>query len=1525
MDEHEVESELSGSEVAIIGISVRFPGAADLESFWENLKNGVESVRIFSEEELRAAGVSPGQMADPAYVRASPVLDGIELFDAELFGIAPREARILDPQQRMFLECAWEALEQSGYEAESYGGLIGVYAGTERSLYLTHLLSDPELMATEGTLSVEIGNSHDYLATRVSYELGLRGPSLTVQTACSTSLVAVHLACQSLLSGECDLALAGGVTIRLPHIAGYLPMEGGVRSPDGHCRAFDARGQGTVFGSGVGIVVLKRLSDALADGDPVRAVIKGSAINNDGAHKVGFTAPGGQGQAQVIRAAHLVAEVDPETITYVEAHGTGTPLGDPIELSALTRAFREATDRTGFCAVGSVKTNVGHLQCAAGVAGLVKTVLALEQGALPPSLHFEHPNPHIDFAASPFYVNDRLAEWRPAPGAPRRAGVSSFGIGGTNAHVVLEEAPPSEPSGTSRPCQLLVLSAQTPSALQAIRGNLAEHLRRHPDLPLADAAWTLAVGRRPGRHRLSLVCRSREEAIEGLAGASPDRLHTGRTEVRDRPVVFLFPGQGAQHPGMGRELYATEPVFRAGVDRCCEILLPILGLDLRTLLYPPPGGEDAARRLEQTALAQPALFMVEHSLATLWMSWGVEPRAMLGHSLGEYVAACLAGVFSLEDALALVAERGRLMQGLPPGAMLSVPLAEEEVAPLLRDGLALAAVNGATRTVVSGPAPAVTALARELAGRGVAAKQLVTSHAFHSPMMEPALEPFRRRVAAVRREPPRIPFVSNTTGAWITAGEATDPAYWARHLRQPVRFAEGLRTLATDPAALLLEIGPGQTLSTLARQMPARPADQEVARSLPHPREARGAGEVLTTAVGHLWSAGVRIDWKAYYSGERRHRVALPTYPFERQRFWVERGVAPVATAHAGTRRESDNWFYVPFWKPSAPPVPAVSAAASRWLLLADDRGLAEVMARRLRASGAQALLVSPGWTGGEALAEVAADRIVVDVEHPEAFAALFSRLLTTGPLPDRILHLWGVGTLTFGETVNLCFRSLLRLGQALGREALSSRVELRVVTDGLQRVGVEATHAPEKALALGLVKVLPQEHSSIGCAAIDVDLPQESGDLERLADLLIAEALAPASELVIAYRGEERWSEDFAAIRLGPASPERLPIRERGVYLITGGFGGIGATLARELAKTARARLVLTGRSASPDRFADAIQELEGLGAEVLALSADVTDEAAMREVVRQARERFGPIQGLIHAAGVPGSGIIQWKSPEAADAVLAPKVLGTRVLASVTAEEPVELFVLCSSTFALTGGVGQFDYCAANCFLDAFARQAQRRGVRTVALGWSGWREVGMAADRQPSTDQAASRIAPDEGVEAFRRAISHGRFAQIAISPLDLVTTIASARRGAPAGSTDLKGPGRKPSYPRPDIETLFVPPFGGTEEILAAVWRNVLGLDRVGVDDNFFDLGGDSLVAIQMVALAAQSGIALSPEMLFARQTIRGLVEGLAEPAAAGRSEPAPAPDRVGGAPGTFSDSGLSQESLERLLAKVKDRI
>ncbi len=899
-------------EIAVIGMTGRFPGASNLGEFWQNLRAGRETITRFD-------GADGEAESDPAYVSARGVVENAECFDAAFWGVSPHEARVTDPQHRVFLEACWHALETAGCDPHRYGGMIGVYAGMSNNTYFNaHVAARPDLVASVGAMQTMLGNEKDYLATRVSYKLNLTGPSVSVHTACSTSLVAVCQACAGLLSYQCDTALAGGVSLTFPMNQGYTYHEGGITSPDGHCRAFDERAQGTVFSSGVGVVVLKRLSDALVDGDTICAVIKGSALNNDGARKSGFTAPSVEGHAEVIALAHAVAGVDARTISYVEAHGTGTPLGDPIEIAGLTDAFRQGgADERGFCAIGSVKTNIGHLDAAAGVAGLIKTVLALQARELPPTLHFHAPNPKLGLENSPFFVQSTLAPWETADGAPRRAGVSSFGVGGTNAHVVLEEAP--SPARVveqgARPFELLPVSAKTADALERATANLADYLEAHPNAaPLADTAYTLSRGRQEMEYRRFVVARADDTGDAVFALRDPKRAVSGRADARGgatRPVAFMFPGQGVQHVDMGRALYESEPVFRASVDESAAILQPLLGLDLRRVLYPGDDAQsqDAAQKqLTETWLTQPALFVVEYALARLWISMGVRPAAMLGHSVGEYVAACVAGVFSHEDGLRLLARRARLMQEMPPGAMLAVRLPEADVQARLAPPLSLAAVNAANLCVVSGPTDAVDACEAQLCADKVACRRLATSHAFHSAMMDPLLPAFEELLRSVRFSAPEIPFVSSVTGAFITEDEACDPAYWARQLREPVRFADGVATLLAESETVLLEAGPGQTLTALARQHPAKTAAHTVVSSLPAASPgAKSDAAAFREAVGHLWIAGAAIDWSGAFAGETPRRIPLPPYPFERTVYRIEPGEAPLAVVKKGEAPSTPN------------------------------------------------------------------------------------------------------------------------------------------------------------------------------------------------------------------------------------------------------------------------------------------------------------------------------------------------------------------------------------------------------------------------------------------------------------------------------------------------------------------------------------------------------------------------------------------------------------------------------------------
>ncbi|NHN76931.1 SDR family NAD(P)-dependent oxidoreductase [Azotobacter chroococcum] len=1493
-----MDNEMTGVEIAIVGMAGRFPDAPDVEAFWRNIRDGVESVRTFDDEALRARGVSAELLADPGYVRAGVVLEDMDRFDAGFFGYSPRDAEQLDPQQRLFLETAWQALEHAGY-AGAAPALTGVYAGSGASLYLLrHLLPAVDWRTSDvsSLLGLMNGNDKDSLATRVAYKLDLRGPAVSVQTACSTSLAAVHLACRGLLNYEADMALAGGVWLNLLQEGGYRYQPGAILSPDGHCRAFDAEAAGTVLGSGAGIVVLKRLADALADGDTVHAVIKGSALNNDGAAKVGYTAPSVDGQAEAILAAQAMAGVSADSIGYVETHGTGTSLGDPIEIAALTQAFRASSQRRGYCAIGSVKTNIGHLDAAAGVTGLIKAALALGHRTLPPSLNFREPNPQIDFAESPFYVNTGARPW-PACEGPRRAGVSSFGMGGTNVHVILEEAPAPSAARQGDGLRLLALSARSEAALDAVAGRLAAHLKQHPQQALADVAHTLHAGRERFAQRAVALARDPADAARVLEARAPDAFFSGRV-LSERPTLaFLFPGQGAQHLDMGRALYEREALFRETLDRCCALLAPHLGLDLRELLFAAAADESAAAaRLEQTAITQPALFAVEYAMAQLWMSWGVQPDALLGHSIGEYVAACLAGVFTLEDALALVAARGRLLQATEAGAMLAVSLPEAELCARLPAGCDLAAVNAADLCVLAGPIPAIEAAERQLAERGVGVRRLHVSRAFHSALVEPMLGEFESLLSRIALGAPRIPFVSNLSGRWITAEEACSPGYWVRHVRGTVRFADGLDELLGKPDRILLEVGPGETLTSLARrhrQAGARP----VLASQCHPQRRALNAEQPARCLAQLWLAGLAIDVPGLFGGERARRVPLPTYPFERQSYWIAApgGAAGRALPPATGRREVADWFHVPAWTRSEAAEPTQQSGSV--LLLGDAHGLGERLARHLQA----------------------AQRPVIRVERGAQFARLgerhyalrpaerddFERLLRaveaeSGPLAD-ICHLWSLdpaGLPAPDEALERGFHSLLALAQALEATAPADgrqSVVLSVVANQLEDVAGSEPLCAEKATLHGPCKVIPLEYPHIACRLVDVVLPP-AGDVaeERLAGQLAAE-LATRIEPqegtpVLAFRGPHRWRKTFESVRRDGAASPRL--RRQGVYLITGGLGGIGLALARHLAGNWQARLVLLGRSALPPRdqwpaclaaadrdaaLAARLQqllELEALGAEVLVLQADVADPAQLRQAVDAARRRFGALHGVIHAAGAAGGGLLAGRTRAEAGRVFVPKLQGTRNLLEALAGEAPDFVLLCSSLTAITGAFGQADYCAANCFLDALAAKASRQGDGFVlSVNWDTWRETGMAAGQRLPEEVG---ITAEQGGRLLEALLGGPQTAQVLVSSLDLERQFAQVRSSELAGRLLPEPAARRQRHARPALQTAYLAPEGELEEDLAALWSEFLGISPIGVDDNLFELGGDSLLAIQLLARVRSAyGVELHPAALFKTPTVAAL--------------------------------------------------
>ena len=1481
---------MARSGIAIVGMSAAFVDCSSKEEFWRNLKAGSESIGANMTFDPEAAAAGTGH-----WVEAARTDDRDELFDASLFGLSPREAGRMEPQQRVFLEAAWEAMEDAGCSPEAVGARVGVFGGANFTSYYS-LTADSHMPEA---LDEMIGSDKDYLATRVAHHLGLQGPALTVQSACSTSLVAVHLACQALRAGECDAALAGGVSVTKPRMNRYFYTPGGILSPDGYCRAFDAEALGTVFTEGVGAVVLMRLEDAVARRHPIYAVIRGSAVNNDGGGKTSYMAPSIAGQERVIRDALRAAKVEPEEIGYVEGHGTATVLGDAIELAALTRVFRSQTDKVGFCQLGSVKGNIGHTVSAAGVAGLMKTALSLKHELIPPNANFATPNPDLDLESSPFFVSSEPRAWPRRHKAPRFAGVSSFGVGGTNAHVVLEEPPARSKARARRSHYVLTVSAASDTALAAAAEQLRDRLKGVSRSELADIAYTLNVGRRSLSHRAAIICADVREAREALAGRAQSTAFSGRIAAGARSVAFMFPGQGSQYVGMGRQLYASEAAFRKTVDTCLGVLREAHGLDLAAVFQPGAESPDEAF-ITRTEIAQPLIFIVEYALGALLMSWGVKPNYAIGHSVGEFAAAALAGVFKLEDALGLVALRGRLMQSMAPGAMLSVAAPLDVLGPMLPPDLDLAAVNGPRQCVVSGPADRLDAFAAELLDAQLHSVRLRTSHAFHSRMMEPMLEEFRRAAATVQIRPPSFPLVSNETGDVALWESLRDPEYWVRHVRSAVMFAQGLQTLAGRGVDLLLEVGPGRQLSGLAQQCGLHRQGVRIVNTMHNEGAVVAEESVLMRALSRVWLEGGEVDWQAVHRGENRQMVALPRYPFERERF-----TPPTASAKPSRSKEKmdvSEWLYLQSWRrvtlaPSALD-PGVGGCC---LTFEGDSPLGAGVAERMQALGYRVARVR----AGDAFAETP-EGFTIDPWSSDDYAALFEALQNRGLIPRRVVHAWGLdrpGSDADPRSEFFALHSLSQIlnahNQAYGREA----VGFDVLVSGVYDVtGAEPLH-PEAGGSIGFAKSAPQESVQMGCRLLDVETDHaDPARVERICERLI-EAVLSETDRVLALRSDYWWAQSFEP---APATPEgaKPRLKTGGAYLITGGLGHVGMIIARHLAKAWNARLVLAGRSpldaeAEPAEGAEGapvasrrerLEELTALGAQAVYVQADVSNLEDVRRLRATAHEVFGGLDGIILGAGSVEAqvgaadidGFAQYEENYTG------KVHGVRNGLAVFGEDPLDFAVVLSSISTVLGGLGLSSYAAANHVADLMVlRHRRARHPNWMTINWDLW--TGGAVEANPRLVRfMANAIQPDEGVQALERLLSLPPVGQAVVSTHDLDRRINTWVRGV----IDEDGPPVS-QHKRPNLASQYVEVEGELEQRLAKLWSHFLGIEPIGRDDDFFEMGGHSLLAVQIAVRIQEFVPTDAPTAnLYENPTIRTLAASLGERPLAERSAAAP---------------------------------
>jgi acyl transferase domain-containing protein len=1304
-----------------------------------------------------------------------------------------------------------------------------------------------------------------------------------------------------------------------------------VMSPDGHCRAFDAKAKGSIRGDGAGAVVLKMLSNALEDNDHIYAIIKGSRINNDGGRKVGYNAPSVEGQAQVIKSAYHMAGVDPDTVRYIEAHGTATALGDPIEIDALKKSFNSSNRNS--CAIGSVKTNIGHLDAAAGIAGFIKTALVIQNKQIPPSLHFESNNPKIDFENSPFYVSQKLHDW-PKKDGPKRAGISSFGIGGTNAHVILEEAPEKKEEKSNRKIHLIPLSAKTPTALEKLSSNLATYLEKNLEINLADLSYTLQIGRSQLEYRKTLVCSDINEMIEQLETKKPPLL----SESTQKRIIFMFPGQGSQYVNMGRDLYENEEFFQNEVNKCLKIVDKLLPFKLKTILF-PKDGEVSEHKITETIITQPTLFIFEYSLAKLLMNWGINPDAMIGHSIGEYVAACISGVFSLEDALSIIVMRGKIMQELPAGAMLSVMLSEKELLPFLNDEVSLAAINSSSLCVISGSNEEITKIQQQLKEAGHPSVFLPVLHAFHSASIGSNLDKFLEQLKKVKLNKPEIPYISNLTGKWITVQDATNPEYWTGHLTGAVRFSEGLSELLTFEKSVFIEIGPGQNLSTFVKQhkdfksqlainlikhsqeaVPDQPFQKFLLDIINETQEDINDQVFLFRQLGRIWCYGININWKELYKNEKRKRISLPTYPFERQNYSID--VKPddilkeIILQHSNLRKkEFDEWFYLPSWKRKKLITTNNTKNDKNCLLFINDNQFNISLFEHLKNHFQNIVLIKKG----QSFAKLEENIYSINAESKNDYLLLINELKERNFVPGIIGHSWNILDANPGEITSdtvrhlqtIGFYSLLYLSQALAEYNFYQKIEMIILSNSLYQVNGDDIIDPAKSTILGPSLVIPQEYMNIRCRCIDVKLPEKgSTEKSHLIKNILQEFLAGYSDIFIAYRNNYRWIKYFEPIDKNDwlqwkdkKEKNDLTLKDNGVYLITGGLGKIGLIFAKYLIESVNAKVILTTHSFFPpedeweewlntkdkdDKISGRIKklkEIKSLSKDILIYKSDLSNLDEIKKIISEAENKFGKLNGVIYAAGVTKSHFIAEVDESICEMHFLPKVFGLLNLTKALENKKIDFCLLTSSLSSILGGIGLVAYSASNIFMDFFTNQLDtKQNCRWISVNWNEWALFEENFNSQLlGTDLLNLFMDPSEGFEAFLRILTLPDVKQVVVSIASIEERYKKWVRFE--GDDKLNSSiSEKILHARPNISSSYVSPQNELEEKLASIWQEVLGIKQIGIDDNFFELGGHSLSLIKIhmkIKERVQSGYTeeISLMTLFQYHTIKSLANFL----------------------------------------------
>ena len=1469
-----------GDEVAVIGMSLLFSEVETVDDFWKALKEGRELITFYSPEELKAMGIDDQFIQSENYVKIGSELPGKESFDAEFFNYLPNEARVMDPQIRLFHQCAWKALEDAGVDTEDAKNRIGLFAGASSNMLWKGMTSFSPSEKGVQSYALQQLNDRDFLPTLVSYKLNLKGPSLSINTACSTSLVAVHMAVRNLLLGECNIALAGGISLSSNPIPGYIYQDGMINSADGHCKTFDINSDGTVPGEGAGIVVLKKLKQALADRDQIYAIIKGSAINNDGNRKLGYTAPSIDGQVDCIKTAQKIARVEPDSIAYIEAHGTATQLGDPIEIEALNKVFGKS--EIPYCGIGSLKSNLGHLDVAAGVAGLIKACLVLKNKAIPPSLHFTRPNPSINFENSAFSVVNQLTPLTDRKHKVLRAGVSSFGIGGTNAHVVLEEAPEVKSSPDNSNHKLLTLSAKTPESLKAFTETLLQFVKAKTDLNFADLSYTLQLGRKDFSCRTAFSFTNKEDLIAQLEASDEASFQYINTSTK---IIFLFPGQGAQYTKMGKELYEQDPYFSSLMDQGFSVLNQLTNTDHKQILFADHSEDTKDHKINHTLYTQPLLFLLEYSLAKLMIHRGVTPDHLIGHSLGEYVAATISGVFHFEDALKLIVRRSQLMDSVAGGAMLSIALAEQDLQPLLPKGVSISAVNTNEQCVVSGSYEAIDDFSLLLKDQTINFIRLKVSHAFHSSSMDSILKDFELAFEDIECFSPNIPFISNITGQTITSEEARSPKYWTTHLREAVQFKKGVEVLMNDKNSIFIEIGPGNTLSNFIRH--AYPM-ANCMNSFGKPKTVGEEAARFSQTFGDLWSQGIPVNWSSFYEGQLRKKIALPTYAFAKTNFPVridprELGALNSAPTPTNVPHSVNDWFYLPIWKEAYLSAGQKEQESSiGYLVFCDDESIIQDFEQGFQDKKDQLIIVRRA----KKFEMKTATLYTINPSEPSHYLKLLNNLNVENEL--NILYAWGLmktpGNLISIESIydqQSEFFFLLNLCQALEEQKKQQKRKLFFMTNNFYPVFGKEQSRPEVSPALGLLKVFGMENPEIVCVNIDLALDKE----EALPFSEIYQELSnPQPDFQVSIRNKRRWICKYE--RVSTQNKKSL-LKEKGTYLITGGTGNVGRCLGEHFIKSKNASLILIGKTVLPDeaqweeldtklpkdqsllRRIDVIKKLRAFGGNVFYYSADFSDPEEISILISEIEKRHGQINGVVHAAGNMANHLFSPVSSielTAAKQQFIPKIAGIISLYRAFKDRQLDFFWATSSLSTVLGGYTYGSYAAANSFMDAFLLANTKR--------LPNWKSIQLDNLNLTKNHTPGTGIGQEDLIEIFHRSLALEQSSQVLVSTTDL-----AARQ---IKYTQKQTSSQKQERPvqalrqRQRLSTPFVAASTDTEIQLEEIWKDFFEIEKVGVDDDFIELGGDSLKAMMLVKIIHKKmDVELSMKDFFEQPTLRGV--------------------------------------------------